>query len=409
MARQNKKTYELSDAEQRDLIGLIQQGKAQARGKGIGLTPKYIPAEVFDKRAVDKGQVVFHDISFVEATPRYDKKNKFTLAIELTDFSVYYTQGAAEAAIAAMKEGKSEVICEAGQLYKVSKDKVGIVTKDRLTKRWTDWVDYWAVDFDYSRREIIKVAVGTGIGGVASLPGLEPPQGELTMPQFEERWTGGYIFENDWQSFRTRQNRDLELTTAQHSYDPRRPLYRSGEGDRYFRQRYDDPRAGECRLSAWGRNGGRRWRFPALMEHRDCRDHTITQSSLARERGPCVWPPGSRAIGFTHRYLGKNCSSCAGLTRVSTRSRSRKLFDIGVCGAAWIRGSLSASSGRPLARPVGPRMTNLEPRSEICECRRVTGESFYDAAGALSISCAACGFNVTPNARSTFNTVSNSG
>jgi hypothetical protein len=50
---------------------------------------------------VDKGQVVFHDISFVEATPRYDKKNKLAVSIELTDFSVYYTQGAAEAAIAA--------------------------------------------------------------------------------------------------------------------------------------------------------------------------------------------------------------------------------------------------------------------------------------------------------------------
>ena len=35
---------------------------------------------------------------------------------------------------------------------------------------------------------------------------------------FKERWTGGYIFENEWQSFRTRQNRDLELTTPPHSY-----------------------------------------------------------------------------------------------------------------------------------------------------------------------------------------------
>jgi hypothetical protein len=57
--------------------------------------------------------VVFHDVSFVEATPRYDKKNKLAVKIELTDFSVYYTQGAAEAAIAAMKEGKSDVLCEA--------------------------------------------------------------------------------------------------------------------------------------------------------------------------------------------------------------------------------------------------------------------------------------------------------
>lgn len=200
-------------------MGLFPAVLEEARGKGIDLTPRYIPAEVFDKRAVDKGQVVFHDISFVEATPRYDKKVKLAVKIELTDFSVYYTQGAAEAAIAAMKEGKSEVMCEQGQLYKVSKNKDGIVKKEKLTKHWTDWVDYWAVDFDYlQRKEIIKVPVGSGLGGVTSLPGFEPPQGELAM-QFEERWTGGYIFENEWQSFRTRQNRDLELTTALHTYD----------------------------------------------------------------------------------------------------------------------------------------------------------------------------------------------
>ena len=201
-------------------MGLFPAVLEEARGKGIDLSPKYIPAEVFDKRAVDKGQVVFHDVSFVEATPRYNKKHKFAVQIELTDFSVYYTQGAAEAAIAAMKEGKSEVMCEQGQLYKVSKSKEGIVKKERLTKRWTDWVDYWAVDFDYmSRKEIIKVPVNAGFMMAASLPGLEPPQAELVLPEFEERWTGGYIFENEWQSFRTRQNRDLELKTADHTYD----------------------------------------------------------------------------------------------------------------------------------------------------------------------------------------------
>ena len=201
-------------------MGLFPAVLEEARSKGIDLAPKYIPAEVFDKRAVDKGQVVFHDISFVEATPRYDKKHKMAVKIELTDFSVYYTQGTAEAAIASMKEGKSEVMCEQGQLYKVSKNKDGIVTKERLTKLWTDWVDYWAVDFDYlQRKEIIKVPVGSGLGVIASLPGFEPPQGEIALQQFEERWTGGYIFENEWQSFRTRQSRDLELTTAQHTYD----------------------------------------------------------------------------------------------------------------------------------------------------------------------------------------------
>jgi DNA modification methylase len=160
-------------------MGLFPAVLEEARSKGLDLTPKYIPAEVFDKRAVDKGQVVFHDVSFVEATPRYEKRNKLTVRIELTDFSVYYTQGAAETAIAAMKEGKSEIICEQGQLYKVSKNNGGVVAKERLTKQWTDWVDYWAVDFDYmQRKEIIKVPAGSGLSGIATLPGFEPAQGE---------------------------------------------------------------------------------------------------------------------------------------------------------------------------------------------------------------------------------------
>lgn len=202
-------------------MGLFPAVLEEAKQKGIDLTPRYIPAEVFDKRAVDRGQVVFHDVSFVEATPRYAKgrsrEDKLTVQIELTDFSVYYTQGAAEAALAAMKEGKSEVICEQGQLVKLSKGKDGVVKREVLTKAWTDWVDYWAVDFDYtSRREVIRVPRAAGVDGV--LPGFEPPQGELTI-DFEERWTGGYIFENEWQSFRTRQDRKLDLITAPHTYD----------------------------------------------------------------------------------------------------------------------------------------------------------------------------------------------
>ena len=47
---------------------------------------------------------------------------------------------------------------ERGQIVKVSKDEDGIVTREVLTKNWTDWIDYWAVDFDFeSKREIIRV------------------------------------------------------------------------------------------------------------------------------------------------------------------------------------------------------------------------------------------------------------
>jgi len=203
-------------------MGLFPAVLEEAKQKGIDLVPKTIPPEVFDKRAVEKGQVRFHDVAYIEVTPRFDKKNPLTIAVELTDFSVYYTQGLVEAIAADLKEGKSEVVCEQGKLIKVSKDKEGVITRDVLTKKWTDWVDYWAVDFDYeSRKEIIKVERGTGVSGVqGDLSGLSPAQRALELqPQdFEERWTGAFIFENEWQSFRTRSERDLELKSVAHSY-----------------------------------------------------------------------------------------------------------------------------------------------------------------------------------------------
>lgn len=197
-------------------MGLFPAVLEEARGKGIDLAPKTIPPEVFDKRAVEKGQVRFFDVAYIEATPRYEAKDKLTLRIELVDFSVYYTQGLIDSIEAELKNGKSAVVCDSGNLWKLSKDKDGVVhEREKLTKQWTDWVDYWAVDFDYeSRKEIIKVAKTMGVEG--ALPGVVMAGEELL--EFEERWSGSYIFENEWQSFRTRQNRTLELTSAPHTY-----------------------------------------------------------------------------------------------------------------------------------------------------------------------------------------------
>jgi hypothetical protein len=39
---------------------------------------------------------------------------------------------------------------------------------------------------------------------------------------WEERWTGDYIFENEWQSFRTKKDRSLELTSVFHECTPGR-------------------------------------------------------------------------------------------------------------------------------------------------------------------------------------------
>lgn len=50
---------------------------------------KYIPRDVFDKRAIEKGQVKFFDIAYIEVRPVV--KNR-TVNIDLIDFSVFYTQ-----------------------------------------------------------------------------------------------------------------------------------------------------------------------------------------------------------------------------------------------------------------------------------------------------------------------------
>jgi site-specific DNA-methyltransferase (adenine-specific)/adenine-specific DNA-methyltransferase len=228
-------------------MGLFPAVLDEAKQKGIDLAPKVIPPEVFDKRAVEKGQVRFHDVAYIEVTPRYGRAGSplpaaergkastrqktpdgahgvtrptddaLTLAVELTDFSVYYSQGVIESIEVELKAGKSEVACHQGQLVKVSKDKHGVVTREVLTKKWTDWVDYWAVDFNYeSRKEIIKVPKRLGVEG--ELPGaVQADAGEFI--DFEERWTGAYIFENEWQSFRTRRSRELELKSAPHTYE----------------------------------------------------------------------------------------------------------------------------------------------------------------------------------------------
>ncbi len=193
-------------------MGLFPAALEEAKSKGIDLAPKIIPAEVFDKRAVEKGQVVFADVSYVEATVKRHQR-KLTVSVRLADFSVYYSQGAIEQAAAYLKNGKSEVVCDRGRLVKVSKDKGGVVTEEILTKSWTDWIDYWAVDFDYlSRKEIIKRPKNAGTDGEAGVATADAPI------EFEDFWTGGFVFENEWQSFRTRRSRDLDLESAAFTY-----------------------------------------------------------------------------------------------------------------------------------------------------------------------------------------------
>ena len=162
-----------------------------AKRQGIDLSIKYIPRDVFDKRAVEKGQVKFFDIAYIEVKPEIKAKS---VSIELTDFSVYYTQEDLDTVIENMKNGTNKVIMDWGQIYKVIKDKDGIASKELLTWKRTDWIDYWSVDFDFeSKKEIIRSK-------------------NESWEEIEE-WTGNFVFENEWQSFRTKQNKSLDLKT----------------------------------------------------------------------------------------------------------------------------------------------------------------------------------------------------
>jgi len=184
-------------------MGIAPRLVDEARAKGVAVALRYIPKEVFDRRAVDKGQVRFDDLAYVEATAKVVSKLDREVTVDLTNFAVSYRQDDVESLIEDMRPG-TRVTVDGGQVVKLIKAKNGEVEKIELTKEWTDWIDYWAVDFDYFSRpekEIVTTqrADGTSVD--------------------VEQWTSRYIFENEWQSFRTRKSRSLEFTSVSHRYD----------------------------------------------------------------------------------------------------------------------------------------------------------------------------------------------
>ncbi|MGH3941972.1 MAG: site-specific DNA-methyltransferase [Pseudonocardiaceae bacterium] len=124
----------------------LMQDTAQARG--IDLRLRRIPREVMDQRAVDSGEVVFHELARLEVTTAVRKRN---LTVLLAGFVL------------------------------PNPDLVPASVRSKISS-WTDYVDYWAVDFAY------------GTGG------------------------NGDTFHNQWQSYRTRADRKLEQS-ATNDYD----------------------------------------------------------------------------------------------------------------------------------------------------------------------------------------------
>ena len=174
----------------------------QAKAKGLTLTLRYIPNEIFDARAIAAGAISFYEVGYVQVQPEIQGLES---RVSLSDFGVFYRQADADEVEKSLKPGSSKIVVDQGQVIKIKKSKSGEIERQSITSNWQDWIDYWSVDFNFeSRPEIVRVLDGE---------------------QEVEKKTGRFIFENEWQSFRTSKDRDLEMTSVWHKH-PEKGTYK---------------------------------------------------------------------------------------------------------------------------------------------------------------------------------------
>jgi len=116
----------------------------EARRRGIDLRLLNIPREVMDKRAVEAGDVHFYELAYVETEV---KKQGTAVQIALRDFII------------------------------PSLELVPLEVREKV-KKWSDYIDYWAVDWDFKED----------------------------------------TFHNQWQSYRTRKHSTLATESDWHNY-----------------------------------------------------------------------------------------------------------------------------------------------------------------------------------------------
>lgn len=176
-------------------MGVVPDAIDEAKTQGVKLNLKQIPREVFDKKAVEEGAVKFSDVGYLEAK---FKTKKLEIAVELVDFSIFYSQDALELDGESLTKGKSKVVLDNGVIKKISKSKEGIVKIEDIATNWVDWIDYWAIDFNYEDRQELKI--------------VKHDDGKI-----EQIATGRNVFENMWQSFKTKSSK-IELSSAKYEY-----------------------------------------------------------------------------------------------------------------------------------------------------------------------------------------------
>ncbi|HEB74925.1 MAG TPA: site-specific DNA-methyltransferase [Nitrospirae bacterium] len=117
-----------------------------AKAKGVKLVLLQIPREVMEQQAVEKGDVQFFELAYLEVEIK--KPRKLTVEVTLKDFVIPNTELIPE-------DVRSKI------------------------KKWSDYIDYWAVDWDFQND----------------------------------------TFMQGWVTYRTRKNRTLALTSDPHTYE----------------------------------------------------------------------------------------------------------------------------------------------------------------------------------------------
>jgi adenine-specific DNA-methyltransferase len=127
-------------------MGLYDLMVAEAKRQGVKLLLLQIPREVMEPQAADKGDFQFFELAYLEVEIKTPKK--LTAGVKLKDFVIPNTELIPE-------DVRSKV------------------------KKWSDYIDYWAVDWDFQND----------------------------------------TFMQGWVTYRTRQDRSLRLTSDPHTYE----------------------------------------------------------------------------------------------------------------------------------------------------------------------------------------------
>jgi DNA modification methylase len=166
-------------------MGLFPNIRDVASKQGVDLNCLYIPNDIFDKKAVKKHQIIFYNTAYIDAQI-ITKKDEFS--VRLKGYSVFDSDNQFEEALSELEKGEKREILMKNSIIRIHKDRDGKINKNIINMKWDDWVDYWSVDFDFeNKKEIIK-------------------EGD------KNKWTGDFIFENEWQSFRTKET-EIEFET----------------------------------------------------------------------------------------------------------------------------------------------------------------------------------------------------